>query len=326
MATPGIHSSYDDVNFNGKSQFTGGATGVPTAPSPSPMATAQSPFAGLQPGVPNGPASIDRSGPSSTSQYYDRNKSVWESPSGGETNTWGLINQANQGHNAGSANTQDWFNQYAGNMPSISTEPGFGAYYDNAKNRAQESINQSMAARGSYGSSAANDQISRAYTDLDADRARNEADYNLKRLGEQRQWQGLGGQLAGSADSNNLAVSADDRAWIDQLGRMGLDASKLGLDRTNAGMDASVNSDNVLRNNQNDYFEQNFKMGSSLSDLIKSLGMFGIGNDAELQDKQTSGGIAEGVNANNAETQRGNELVSTAGTVANLYDKYKGNP
>ncbi len=76
--------------------------------------------------------------------------------------------------------------QLNASRPDIAADPGLGPYYENAERRALESIDQASAAAGGYGSSMAGDQRSEAITNLNAERANREADYNLRRLAEQR--------------------------------------------------------------------------------------------------------------------------------------------
>lgn len=107
---------------------------------------------------------------------------------------------------------------------NAAADPGMGRFYDNAGRKALESINQNAAARGVYGSSAALSQGQEALTDLAADRARHEADYNLRRLG-------LGGQLAGAAERSQLD-------WFGRGGDLAMDAERLGLGRQQTALDA----------------------------------------------------------------------------------------
>jgi hypothetical protein len=102
----------------------------------------------------------------------------------------------------------------------MSTEAGLDPYYDNAKRRAAESINQQAAARGSFASSAAQDMVNEAFTNLEAEKAGQEADYALKRAAEQRAWEGLGGELASSADLSSRGNAATQMDWL--TGRTGL--------------------------------------------------------------------------------------------------------
>lgn len=254
--------------------------------------------------------------------YLKNNSSVWQSPSYGEVNNIGLASHYSDPNNRPQVtnNSQQWFDQYQGQMPSISSEPGFGAYYDNAKTRAAESIDQAAGARGNYGSSAAIDQNARAFSDLEGQRALNEADYNLKRLGEQRAWQGLGGNLAGQADQNSLATSQNEQSWANLLSKLGLDASQLGLQRTNSGMDAANAAQAAERARGQDYFSNQMAMGDRFAELMKSILQPALDNDASLAESQISGGVAQGNNAAATDRQNQQDLMSGAQSAAEVYD------
>lgn len=255
-------------------------------------------------------------------RYYEANQGVWQSPSFGEVNNQGLVSQYSNPQNrpAVTNNSQSWFEQYQGQMPSISSEPGFGAYYDNAKARAAESIDQAAGARGNYGSSAAIDQNARAFTDLEGQRALNEADYNLRRLGEQRAWQGMGGDLARAADGTSLAASQDEQNWANLLSQLGINASQLGLSRTNAGMDAANAAQSNMRNRGQDYFNNQAASGDRFADLMRSIMGPALDNDAALLDNSVSGGIAQGNQAAANEAQNAQNTIEYAKTGAGIYD------
>jgi hypothetical protein len=269
-------------------------------------------------------SSLNMSGPGTGESYYSANSGAWQSPSFGEVNNQGLVGQFSD-PNARPATTQnsnDWFQQYQGAVPNIAAEPGFGAYFDNAKNRAAESINQQMAARGAYGSSAANDQTARAFTDLEGQRALKEADYNLARLGEQRNWQSLGGDLASAADTNSLNRGKDERDWADMLARMGMDASQMGLDRTNAGMDASMAAQGAQRTRGNDYFNQQLTMGDRMAEIYRMTMLPGLDNDAAMMEQASSGGVAQGNQAAANERTNAQDTVDYANTSMALYNQF----
>lgn len=227
---------------------------------------------------------------------WSSNQGVYNSPSFGEVNTQGLVSQYSDPNNRPqlSNNAQSWFNQYQGAMPNIASDPGLGAYFDNAKTRASESIDQAAASRGNYGSSSAIDQNARAFADLEGQRALKEADYNLQRLGEQRAWQSLGGQLAGSADAGSRAISDSEKQWAQLLSQLGIDASRLGLDRTNSGQDAANSAQGLQRQRGQDYFSNQLLMGDRLADLMRSAYMPALDNDQAMMEAASSGGVAQG--------------------------------
>lgn len=94
---------------------------------------------------------------------------------------------------------------------TLSADPNFGDFYDNAIRRSVEGINKNLGARGAYGSSAADDQIKESITNLNAERANREADYNLQRSADARAW----------ADSSTGAAHtlAGDTLGFDTLGQ-----------------------------------------------------------------------------------------------------------
>lgn len=294
-------------------------------PASQPGSTWGPPPGGIQPGRPQDQlSSLNMSGPGAGESYYANNSGAWQSPSFGEVNNQGLVGQYSDPNSrpATTQNSNSWFQQYQGAVPNISTEPGFGAYFDNAKNRAAESINQAMAARGAYGSSAANDQTARAFTDLEGQRALKEADYNLQRLGEQRAWQGLGGQLAGQADTNSLNQNQNERQWAQMLSQLGLDASSLGLQRTNAGMDAALGAQNAQRARGNDYFNQQMAMGDRMADLYKTVMLPALDNDAAMMENASSGGVAQGNQAATNERTNAQDNLGYLNTAASLYKSF----
>jgi len=264
------------------------------------------------------------SGGGPSGNYYTQNSNVWQTPSYGETNAQGLVSNYSNPQNRPQTtqNTQNFYNQYMQNLPTVNSDPGFGAYYDHAKDRAAESINQTMAARGAYGSSAANDQISRAYSDLEADRAKNEANYNLQRLGEERQWQNLGGSLAGAADNNALAGSRDEQGWASLLGNLGLDASRLGLSRTNAGQDAANAASGEKSRVGQEAFGNQMALGDRLSENTLRTTMQALGMDSEMIDKILSGQVAAGNTAANNEATNAQNTLGYADTALKGMDYY----
>lgn len=298
---------------------SGGSTvSNPTAQNPNNRSTAP---AGSTPatGVAGGPASASQNpyttGPGATSgqsqpqfegidftkrgpaeSYYSNNSSAYQTPSFGEVNNQGLVGHYSNPTNRPQLtnNAQGWFEQYSGQMPNLSANPGLGPYFDNAKARAAESIDAAAGARGNYGSSAAIDQNARAFTDLEGQRALKEADYALQRAQEDRQWQSLGGQLAGSADAGARAMSQDEQNWAGLLSSLGVDASRLGLDRTNAGMDAALGAQGAERGRGQDYFNNTAAAGDRFSDQMLRVMLQALGVDADLFGAENSAPVAEG--------------------------------
>lgn len=122
-------------------------------------------------------------------------------------------------------------------------EAGLDPYYDNAKRRALESINQNAAARGVYGSSAAIDSGSEAVANLEAEKANREAEFDLNsRLGL--------GQLGLGAGQLGLGRGIAGANALNASGNLGLGAGQLGLGRGIAGANAA-NAGGALGLNRN---------------------------------------------------------------------------
>ena len=113
--------------------------------------------------------------------------------------------------------------------------PGMGAYYENAARVGQEGIDRAAASRGAYGASSAMDASAEMNTNLAADRAKNEADYNLRRLS-------TGSEIAQGAEASQRGWADSGRGWFDSGTGA---ASQMDQDeqaRVNAGMTAAGNS------------------------------------------------------------------------------------
>ena len=157
-----------------------------------------------------------------------------------------------------------FYSQHMLNRPDVSAEPGFGTYYDTAIERSLEDQQRASAARGSYGSTTAQDMEGRRIGELRADQANREADYNLKRLGEERAWEQLGGTLG-------LNASESQRGWAGTMGAItsAADAAEraVGMENINkaiAGTGAAT--------------------GADAADLAKTIGGIESANLADLSE------------------------------------------
>lgn len=129
--------------------------------------------------------------------------------------------------------------EYLGfDRPDIATEPGYGTYYDRAEQKAVNALTNQLSALGQYGSSAGLGQIGTSITDLRADQARTEAQYNLDRLAEQRGWDTLGGALARNADLSG-------QGNVDTLGRLASSADEARLKGLEGAQGAAEGADRM---------------------------------------------------------------------------------
>jgi hypothetical protein len=165
--------------------------------------------------------------------------------------------------------------------PDVQREANLNKYYDRAEGQMSDSINRQMAARGMFGSSAALDQLQDASTGLRSEQANREADYRLRALGEQRAWQGLGGQLASSADTSGRLGSQNQLQWLNSGGQMAMAAEAQRLNALNSGMNAATQAQMAERTRGQDYFGNTMGLGSQLAGISER------NTDAMLQDDST---------------------------------------
>lgn len=205
-------------------------------------------------------------------------------------------------------------------------------YYENAKRRAAESIDQSMAARGLYSSSAATDRIGEAFTDLEAQRAKDEANYGLQRSGELRSWGQLGGTLSGQADDQSLAASNNERGWLESLGGLSSQADSSRLGRLQSGQSAANAAQDAQRSRGADFLGREMGMGSAMSGLSGEEYDKMLSGDQELLMQMLAaklGVSAEELTGRRGETDRataaGNAARDTAASAAgSIYNYFKG--
>ena len=102
----------------------------------------------------------------------------------------------------GSNRAEEWFQQFRGSSP-----PSLDPYYDHARERQGQDVDNALSARGMFGSSAGMQAYGDAMTGLNAEQANREGDYQLQR-------NQLGGNLASSADNSSRSRSQDTLGWL----------------------------------------------------------------------------------------------------------------
>jgi len=238
--------------------------------------------------------------PTEAPQAWDQTKGSFASPGRTENTTDALLEKMLKSPPNFANNTQGEYDRFSGVRPDISADAGLGPYYENAKRRAAESINNAMGARGAYGSSAANDMISGAFTNLEAERANREADYGLNRLAEQRAWENLGGDLAGAADTttlNNIIADANLSSMISGIAQTG-DAAEMdrlktyldtafGLDDQQSNMlirllTGATSADTQALNRGDRAFDATMGMGGAVSGIMGEDYQAGFKSDQDL--------------------------------------------
>jgi len=215
--------------------------------------------------------------------FYGQNAGQLGSPGAGEQ-YW----QQNQGALQGATASQQALDKF-GEMP------GFGDYYEGAQNRTMASMNDQLAARGMFGTSQGVDQLSQATTDLNAQRANREADFGLAQAG-------LGGQLAGQADSQRMAqwglgMQGAANAQNMMQGRLGQGFGMAGqLDqmqdaRLMGGMNAAAMAQQARAGRGQNYFGNLMQMGGATSGTVFDNNNMGLGMDYEQMMEQNAAAL-----------------------------------
>lgn len=223
--------------------------------------------------------------PTQTSQTFAQTDPQLAGPGQGEQFVANATGKYANGTPGVTQNAQSAYDDFTRNRVDLATDPNMGAYYENAKRRSAEDINRQMAARGAYGASAATDRVAEAFTDLEAERALNEANYGLKRADTIRGFGETAGNLARGADISSEAGSRNERDWVDALGGLSMDAERAALDRNDlrlrgagqvddawsdrmtTGADIADRAQSHQRERGQDYFNNTFDMATVLADL-----------------------------------------------------------
>jgi hypothetical protein len=314
-------------------------------------------------------------GPSRTANAFDKVGGQFENPFAGEAAMAGQLNNLSQpGMNetyatgvaaknnimtTGLNDASQYYKAFQENRPEVNYEAGLDPYYDLAKDRLLEETDRWGASRGAYGSSAALGMGQRGLAELGADQAKNEADYYLKALGEARNWDALGGQLADrsqgarrewtdtlggvfeSGQGSQLdregqitdTASLLDKATGDRLAGFGDfagAADEAELARLGGAAEAAIASQNLGDKRVQTAYENKNEQMQFLTDLVN--GTYGdiFGGNKEMLDEITRlmlGETAENKAGADAGAQgvanAASAVVDTAGTGADVYDKFK---
>jgi hypothetical protein len=153
---------------------------------------------------------------------------------------------------AGNANTPTQsagaYQQYQQSQPA-----DMSGYYNRAEDRATGRVNDQMAARGMYGSSYGAGQATTAITDLEAQRAKDEAGYGLQRAQ-------VGGQLAGQADQTGLSKTLG-------YGQLAGGADAARISGASAGMSAAGMAQGARRQRTQDAFDNIWRPSAAIAGM-----------------------------------------------------------
>lgn len=217
---------------------------------------------GIQPGQVGTDPNFNFGAPGAGENFFQQNQGAFTAP----TQSGQFFNQAVQQY-PNAPQTTNFSGQEYGNFqrPDIAADPGLDPYYQRAASRLSEGLNREFASRGMMGSSSALDALGEGLGGLSAEQANREAAYNLQRLGEQRAWEQLGGQLAGQADAGSRAGSQNELAWLTGMGNLAGQADQTKLAGLMGGMNASLGAQDAMRGRGQDFF----------NNLLQASGMMG---------------------------------------------------
>lgn len=257
------------------------------------------------PGVPTHYGTVnpnqDMSGMGEYEQWFQQNEEKFARPGLGEDffgRTGEGYSQEGLGEKFASQNAQalqsmgqgeQWWNKYQGQFnqatasEQLQQDPGLDAYYGRARERAAGDINNQLAARGQFGSSAGLAQISDAMVGLGAEQANREADYRKEVAGQADEARGarlgLGGTFAGQTQDRfgqrieqgmQMQEGAQnqllDRLGMGQTAAGGVDAQR--LNNLIAGGNAALGSQNVRTDRVQNNLDNRIKTGDIASGIV----------------------------------------------------------
>ncbi len=222
-----------------------------------------------------------------------------------------------------SNNQQTNYDSFQANRPAIATEAGLDPYYDRARERQSATLDNQLAARGLSTSSGGIGLISDAMKDLNAEQANREADYNLRAIGEQRSWEGLGGQLAGGADSQSNAASQNELAWTQGLGSLAGNADNAGMYRLNSGMNAANQAQQLEQDRWQQLLGNEMAMGDRMSGMMGNAYGDMMGNDMGLMEQSMNMNLGLGAEALNQDyntsSQRKEDVMDMASIAGSFF-------
>lgn len=268
---------------------------------------------------------MDISSPGAAEQRYEQTD--WGAPNAASEYWEGL-----SGAFASGPSKTDFLGEYASafqpNQLSYSEQmvdrgAGLDPYYDRAGKEGAEKLASRFAAMGLTGSSGTGDAMSDLYSDLYADKAFREADFDLRaagqgdasrfaRSGEARAW-------GGERDAANRANEDLELNYLLGGGRLAGQAAGEGRADRESGMRAAISAQAAREGRIGDYADRTFRQGESdrnfYASRMDSLFDADKGNlDAELE--ALLGPQAASYNLSRQQKSDFMELVSTGVDVA----------
>lgn len=305
-------------------------TGGPLLPNFNPQTFADNPWSPGEKGpLPN----VDISQPGANEQAWEQHGGKFFQP--GPASEWNRLYSnlyssptaaedlwTQQGNQPLRNDARTEYDAFGARRPNIAKEPGFGSYYDQAEKRLAQTMNRQLGARGMFGSTMGADQLGLSIADLRADQAKNEAQYNLDRLAEERGWTELGGTMGRNADLSereglntrttmaaNASTAEQDR--LDSWRAAAETADKAELARLAGGMAFS----GAAQGHREARVDQGFRAWLANSGILNGL-IGGAYNDLLNTGESTIGSegslkVGQAVDSRNAATNAaaGNEAI-----------------
>lgn len=236
---------------------------------------------GIVPGQHGLDPNFDQASPGFGEQYFQQHGGQFGQPTqAGDywSQIQGQYGRPPQGTNFSQTEYQNF------QRPVLAEDPGLEPYYARARDRLTQGIDREFAGRGMYGSSAAFDQLSEGLGGLNAEQANREAAYNLQRTAEQRLWEQLGGQLAGQADANSRGNTGQELQWLMGMGNLAGNADSSNLANLMGGMNAANMAQQLQMGRGQNYFNNMMGLSGGLADIAGQNYADMLGTDAGLMN------------------------------------------
>ncbi len=212
------------------------------------------------------------------------------------------------------SNSQKVFDDAWANRPGLPNED-LDTYYNRAEQNATTKLSAAQAARGAYGSSVGVGLVGSMLADLGAQRAKDKADYGLKRSDLERNWMTARGDLASAADRD--AVSR----WT-ATGSGAATADDQVVNRWRTTQQGAESAQGSQRQRGQDLFTNNLNMGNALSGVAGNSFETGAVQDQGIMDAIIKLGLAKDAAGVADLMRRANEDQAVAKQVMDAISAY----
>lgn len=267
---------------------------------------------GLQPTI-RQPDNFDLSKKGYGEQFFENTQGAYTDPS--SYNKWYDKNASK--YDQETAAQQHWQGvQGAYNQRNLSQN--LNPYYDRAFDRGAARVNQQMAARGMYGSSAATNQIGQLAADLGAEQANREGQYGLQLDAANRDWMSTMGQAAGMRDNNMLD-------WLNAGGTAAFNETNQDMSRLNAGQAAATAAQQGREGRIGGIYDRQLGLANATAGVTGAIGEQAIADDQSMYMDQIAASLGVPREALNQYMQGQASARSGLGGVINMAGSLWGN-